>query len=207
MPPIQKQDPIREQVVRARRAQILEASAQVFAEKGYHRATIKQIAERAGIADGTIYNYFENKAGLLIGLLQILDEVGPDERQLSGLSQADFQKTFRKLVHQRLSLYLPRIDMLKAVLPEVLANPDLSELYLQRSVTPTLAALEKHLEARAGDEHIREVDYALTARAITAMLLGLLILHILGDSRLQTEAEDLPEVLASLLYDGLKPQT
>ncbi|MFL7790868.1 MAG: helix-turn-helix domain-containing protein, partial [Anaerolineae bacterium] len=52
------QDPIRQQLIEARRNQILDAAAAVFAEKGFHRTTTKEIASRAGIAEGTIYNYF-----------------------------------------------------------------------------------------------------------------------------------------------------
>ena len=51
-------DPIQELVKKARRNQILDAATKVFAEKGFHSTTIKDIAREAGIADGTIYNYF-----------------------------------------------------------------------------------------------------------------------------------------------------
>ncbi len=37
----------------------------VFAEKGFHSATIKDIAAEAGLAHGSIYTYFENKQALL----------------------------------------------------------------------------------------------------------------------------------------------
>ena len=47
-----------------RRTQILEAAAAVFAEKGFHKATTKEIARVAGISEGTIYNYFAQKRDL-----------------------------------------------------------------------------------------------------------------------------------------------
>ena len=48
------QDPIRRQLIEARRNQVLDAAAEAFAEKGFHRATTKDIAGKAGIAEGTI---------------------------------------------------------------------------------------------------------------------------------------------------------
>ena len=45
--------------------QILNAAIKVFAEQGYHKATISQVAREAGVADGTIYIYFKNKADIL----------------------------------------------------------------------------------------------------------------------------------------------
>lgn len=44
---------------------IMEAALAVLAEKGYHLATIDEIAERAGVGKGTIYVYFESKAALV----------------------------------------------------------------------------------------------------------------------------------------------
>ncbi|RPJ78250.1 MAG: TetR/AcrR family transcriptional regulator, partial [Deltaproteobacteria bacterium] len=44
---------------------ILEAAIKVFAEQGFFRSTISQIAKEAGVADGTIYLYFKNKDDIL----------------------------------------------------------------------------------------------------------------------------------------------
>jgi AcrR family transcriptional regulator len=51
-----------------RRKQILDAAAKVFAAKGFERATIADVARAAGVAEGSIYNYFKNKGELLIGI-------------------------------------------------------------------------------------------------------------------------------------------
>jgi len=49
---------------RERRAQILEAAEQVFSEKGFMAASIADITQRAGAAQGTFYIYFESKEQL-----------------------------------------------------------------------------------------------------------------------------------------------
>ena len=49
-----------------RRAQILAAASRVFARQGFHRTTVRQVASEAGIADGTIYLYFDSKQELLL---------------------------------------------------------------------------------------------------------------------------------------------
>ena len=48
------------------------AAIQVMARNGYDRTTVSQIARAAGVADGTIYLYFENKDDLL---LKTIDEI------------------------------------------------------------------------------------------------------------------------------------
>ncbi|MBA1334137.1 MAG: Transcriptional regulator, AcrR family [Firmicutes bacterium] len=47
-----------------RKGQILDAAARVFSEKGYHRAKIEDIAARAGVGKGTVYEYFSSKRHL-----------------------------------------------------------------------------------------------------------------------------------------------
>jgi AcrR family transcriptional regulator len=49
---------------------ILEAAAEVFAEKGYGGATTNKIAVRAGVSIGSLYQYFPNKDAILAGLME-----------------------------------------------------------------------------------------------------------------------------------------
>lgn len=48
---------------------ILDAAIAVIAEKGYWEARVAEIADRAGVADGTIYLYFKNKEQLLMAAI------------------------------------------------------------------------------------------------------------------------------------------
>ena len=52
-----------------RRRQIIEAAKAVFADSGYHGASIHAIIERAQIARGTFYLYFESKAAVFDSIL------------------------------------------------------------------------------------------------------------------------------------------
>ncbi len=45
---------------------ILDGAVAVFAEKGFHNSRVSDVAERAAVADGTIYLYFRNKEELLM---------------------------------------------------------------------------------------------------------------------------------------------
>jgi AcrR family transcriptional regulator len=57
----------RRRLTQRRRRQILEAAVAVFSEAGYEGATVRAIAERAGLAEGTLYLYFPSKRPLLLG--------------------------------------------------------------------------------------------------------------------------------------------
>ncbi len=49
---------------------IIQAATKIFAEKGFFQAKVSDIAREAGVADGTIYLYFENKDDILISLFE-----------------------------------------------------------------------------------------------------------------------------------------
>ncbi|GAE26151.1 fatty acid degradation regulator YsiA [Halalkalibacter wakoensis JCM 9140] len=50
--------------------QIIDAAVKVIANHGYHQAQVSKIAKEAGVADGTIYLYFENKEDILTSLFE-----------------------------------------------------------------------------------------------------------------------------------------
>src|SRR5579859_6622086 len=57
-------------VVEDRRDQIIDAAMRVFAQKGFAKATNKDVAREAGITPGLIYYYFESKEALLTAIIE-----------------------------------------------------------------------------------------------------------------------------------------
>jgi len=198
-------DPIQELLVTARRNQILDAATTVFAEKGFHRATIKDIARAAGIADGTIYTYFSSKTEVLLGILNRLNESTEREMQFALGSEQDVRAFFKAYVRQRISLIWPNAEVFRAVLPEMLVNAELRDLYYQQVLVPTFRVAEHYFLAQMEEGQLRKVDVPLAVRAIAGTVFGLLMIQLLGDELIAARWEELPEVLTTLMFDGLKP--
>lgn len=55
---------------KARSEEILDAALAVFSKAGFHKARIEDIAERAGVAKGTVYLYFPGKKELFCALIE-----------------------------------------------------------------------------------------------------------------------------------------
>src|SRR5438132_5748549 len=53
-----------------KRERILRAAIDVFAQSGYFNAKVSEIAKAAGVADGTIYLYFDGKEDLLVTIFR-----------------------------------------------------------------------------------------------------------------------------------------
>jgi len=80
---------LKDKTAMLRQKHILEAAIHVFERQGYRGATIKSIAEEAGVADGTIYNVFKNKEALLLG---VLDELLRETPSIEPAEHLQFQR-------------------------------------------------------------------------------------------------------------------
>ncbi len=63
-----------ETLVQLRRGQIVAAAVELFSEQGFYRTTIQEVARKAGVSTGLIYQYVHDKDDvLLLALLSVLD--------------------------------------------------------------------------------------------------------------------------------------
>lgn len=193
-------------VAALRRKQILDAAIAVFAERGFHRATVRDIAKAAGVADGTIYNYFADKTALLLGILDALNETERRDADLAQALTTDIRAFFRHYFRHRWSVFDgDALNALRVVLSEVLVNPELRALYVERVIAPTFTLAEPHFERLVAAGALRAINVPLTLRAIASTFLGLVVLRLLGDRQLESQWNDVPELLTTLLLDGLLP--
>lgn len=198
---------IQAQLAAARRTQILDAATRVFASKGFNRATIRDVARDAGVADGTIYNYFANKTDLLFGLLDRLNDTERRPASLAQATEASFGGSigdyFRAYLRERVEALWSNADLFRAVLPELLANPDLRVRYYDEVIAPTMALGEGAFRALVGTGMVRDLDLPLSVRIVAGSVLGLMVLQLLGDETLAARWREIPDAIADLLLPGL----
>lgn len=201
-----KHDPIREQLIEARRNQLLDAATEVFAARGFHGATTRMIAEAAGVAEGTIYNYFDSKADLLVAIMTRLSQLELLDAWLTRAPEEDMRQFLHAILEQRVVLIERNDDTIRAIMSQVLVEDDLRERFYRQFVQPIASVLEQYVQqwVEAGD--IAPVDVPLTVRVIQALIIGLLFMRILGDEALIAHWDEVPQVLTSLILDGLNVQ-
>ena len=101
---------------------IIRAAESVFAESGYHQATIAQIARRSGVAEGTVYEYFENKEHLLLSIPELRFKTHID-RLSEAFEIRNPVKKLKRLIRYHFLLYLTEPDFLKVFLLHIQLNP------------------------------------------------------------------------------------
>lgn len=57
-------------LVEMRRSQFVKAAGELFARKGYHKTTIREITQGAGLSTGLIYSYVRSKEDMLFLVLE-----------------------------------------------------------------------------------------------------------------------------------------
>ncbi len=161
-----RRDPNAEQErVGERNRQILEAAAKVFARKGYHRARTREIAEEAGVAEGTIYNYFDNKRELLLALIRR----ATTESMSGTLAHADLQdprSLLTAVLRDRLEMLDRNRELIKAILPEMITDRELRREYFEEVVLPSLMEYLPQAEPALQTGELRPFDVRIVLPTI-----------------------------------------
>jgi TetR/AcrR family transcriptional regulator, fatty acid metabolism regulator protein len=110
-------------------ADIMAAARIVIAEKGYENALMSEIAERAGIVEGTLYRYFENKRDLLSKVTDDwFEEVLSTDAVLPSIRGTWHR--LRHLIWRALSTIRRQPALSRYVLLEVRRDPDYRSTHL-----------------------------------------------------------------------------
>lgn len=80
------------------KARIQIAALEVFAESGYHSASISQIARKAGVSKGLMYNYFESKEHLLEQVIEGLYQDGMRDFEVEKWHTRDLPGKFKWII-------------------------------------------------------------------------------------------------------------
>ncbi len=158
-----------EKYTRQRQAAI-RAAAAVFAEKGFHGACTKDIAERMGIKQGSLYYYFKSKEEALgeVCLFGIQDYVG----HMATIADSDqpFEAKLTSTVTSHLSSYRERNEALKVYNDERLYLPKARRSRLKELGSDYRQRLEGIFEEGRISGAVRQsVDCHFAAQAVIGM--------------------------------------
>ena len=203
---MEAKDTVQEAIASARRTQILEAAGRVFAEKGFHPSTVRDVAKAAGVADGTIYNYFENKSALLLGLLELMTERAQGQVDPGTLAGADLRGLLRLYLAEPLRvLSADNSELFRVIVSEVVVNPEVRERFYAQLLGPMLDTGEGMFSRalRGPGQPANPLRVTLQVRALSGLILGLTLQRVMGDELLAAHWDELPDLLADLLANGM----
>ncbi len=98
---------------------IIRAAIKVFADKGFFNARIADIAKEAGVADGTIYLYFNNKYDILLSLFEEeIDKIISEVRKLID-KETDPERMLAAFAHHYLNLLRDNKELVEVLQMEL----------------------------------------------------------------------------------------
>ena len=194
---------------REREKALGDAALELFVARGLDGVTIDDITQAAGVAKGTFYRYFEDKAALVDTLLE------PVRRELlQGLVACGEALEAARDVEAMFEAYRAVAAVIASAL---LQHPGVVRLYLQECHGPAVGARVKvgevaRLISRHAVESTRKAHTHGLLRTIRPAISGLavvgaverLLLAVLSEEEDIGNPLELPDALTTLVLDGLR---
>ena len=110
------------------RSRILDAANKVFAEKGYHEATMDDIAKRLGVSKGAIYLYFPSKEDLFEAMCKTVPQAFKEILYSSFGNEANPIQSATEFFDKMLKLSASNPGLSFEILSEASRNPALKRI-------------------------------------------------------------------------------
>jgi AcrR family transcriptional regulator len=186
------------------RTRILEAAQRLFAAKGFEGTTTRDLAQTAGVAEGTLFRHFANKKAILVevatsGWVDILTDL------LTELSEMGSYKAIAQVMRRRMWNLQKNSDIMRVCFMEVQFHPDLRDR-IQTEIIDKMTDVAEAFFQTAMDKGIyRQMDAKLVAK----VFLGLFAIAGFSDNTLiepnasPQEMQKMAEGLADIFLNGV----
>lgn len=194
----------RPDVSKARTKQILDAAINVFSRLGFHKASMDDIVEEAGLSKGALYWYFKSKDDIIVGILGYL--FGRELAEMKALPTAPGTATER--LDKFIQLSIEEIRGMTRLMPVMYEFYSLAfrnkavqqalRVYLQSYLGGLVPLIQQGIDSG----EFRRVDPRETAVTIGAIIEGTLLLWVFDPRLVDSEKQIVSGM--QLVLAGLK---
>lgn len=190
---------------------VLQASLTLFSEKGFTRTTTSDIAQAAGVSEGTVYKRFKTKNEILNAILtpfveQVIPKAASEFAQTAlEDAPAKFDTFLTRILTDRIQFALRNIKVIRIIISEAFQN---TQLLTQASTTVTQLA---HTRLLPLIEHYQQLGQLVDwpAAEILKHIIGALMSDVVPGLVQGPTAVDVPQVVqqeTTFLMKGLRPE-
>lgn len=183
---------------------ILVAAQTLFARHGYDGTTTKELAEKAGIAEGTLFRHFTNKKAILVevatqGWIELLTDL---LTELSGMANYE---AISHVMYKRMLRLGTNYDMMRVCFMEVQYHPDLRD----RIRSEVIEKMTDVAEAFFQTAMERGVYRRMNPRIIAQVFLGMFVVAGFSHETIAQpvaspqEMKEMAEGLADIFLNGV----
>ncbi|NJL23535.1 MAG: TetR/AcrR family transcriptional regulator [Leptolyngbyaceae cyanobacterium SM1_3_5] len=183
---------------------ILQAAQRLFARRGFDGTTTRDLAQAAGVAEGTLFRHFENKKAILVavatqGWVEILTDL------LTELSEMGSYKAIAQVMRRRMLNLHQNADMLRVCFMEAQFHPDLSQ-QIQSDVIVKMTDVAEAFFQTAMDRGIyRKTNPRIVAQVFLGMftVAGFSRDTVMAEGSSPQEMQEMAEGLADIFLNGV----
>ena len=186
------------------RARILRAAKQLFARKGFDATTMKGLARKAQVSEGSIFRHFPNKKAILIelateGWVEILTDL------LTELSEMASDRAVAQVMRRRMLHIHENVDLMRICFFEAQFHPELRDRIQSEVIAKMNEVAEAFVETAMDRGVYRKMNPKVVARVFVGMFA---IAGFSQDTMLEGDADpqtmkEMAEGLADIFLNGV----
>ncbi|HPY95947.1 MAG TPA: TetR/AcrR family transcriptional regulator [Candidatus Cloacimonadota bacterium] len=189
----------------SKRRAIYQAAIENFANNGFHKTSMSDIAKSAGVADGTLYLYFKNKDDLLITVFNEMVQEKIDTIKAAIASETNPLERLYAVFKYHIDLFTHNYSYVKFFVQEVRQSPEFYERYPDfHPINQYLVLLKGLLDDCVAQGYMKEMNTELAAKILYGS-----VDFILSEWSLNKEKTSLDNVYKSLIdifHEGMKKE-
>lgn len=152
------------------KSRILKAAQQLFARQGYDGTTTRDLAQVAGVAEGTLFRHFANKKAILVevasqGWIELLTDL------LTELSEMGSYKAIDQVMRKRMLNLKPNHDLMRVCFMEAQFHEDLKERIQTEVIDKMMHVAEAFFQTAIDRGIYRPLDPKVIARVFLGMFM------------------------------------
>ncbi|HBG21795.1 MAG: TetR/AcrR family transcriptional regulator [Syntrophaceticus sp.] len=185
---------------------IIDAAIKVFSVKGFEGSTTSEIAQEAGVAEGTIFRHFSTKKGILQSiLLQVVDnyqllDISDPLVEVIERGDSQSQSKVSSIITQSQEV-MQQVPLLKLLFYEAQFHPEMQQMLVERITKPILEQIKEPIVKQQSTGYYRNYNACLMTISLFAPLLGYLVLkQFIPEQENMDEEEAFKQLLDIWLY-------
>ena len=186
------------------RTRILKAAQKLFASQGFDGTTTRDLAQAAGVAEGTLFRHFANKKAILIevatqGWVEILTDL------LTELSEMGSYKAVAQVMQRRMWNFQKNADLMRVCFMEAQFHPDLRD----RVQSEVIGKMTDVAEAFFQTAMERGIYRPMNPRIVAQVFLGMFAISGFSHNTLMEpnaspqQMKEMAEGLADIFLNGV----
>jgi AcrR family transcriptional regulator len=192
---------------------LLAAAMVVFADQGFGRATLQDVADRAGVTKGALYHYFDSKNQLFIELVR--DQLGGlIAAGAARVEAADPSLSRRALLEDHLhgmweTMQEPGLLRLtQLIMTEMPQFPELGREFVREFVAPSRQTMRRILQRDETTPALSDPEMETLVAVLPSMVLGVALnqMRFSELDPLPLATDEVGRVVIRTLLDGLAPE-